>query len=169
MQKSEVLKTTIITSTLVFIILFLVYRSLPVVPISITSIGLSLLLFLGLLAVLGKELNVMAAFYPVLMLIVGTSDVIHLTDSFIRKIQGGKDKYAALLSSLKEVGLTTLLTYTTTSIGFVTLLSSRLVSIREFGINAAMGVMVAYITVICYRCTLNKYAQKTALRTKKRF
>ncbi|WP_027075343.1 efflux RND transporter permease subunit [Maribacter antarcticus] len=150
MQKSEVLKTTIIASILVFIILLLVYRSLPVVLISVTSIGLSLLLFLGLLAVLGKELNAMAAFYPVLMLIVGTSDVIHLTDSFIRKIQGGKDKYAALLSSLKEVGLTTLLTSVTTAIGFVTLLSSRLVSIREFGINAAMGVMVAYITVICF-------------------
>jgi predicted RND superfamily exporter protein len=150
MQKSEVIKTTIIASILVFIILLLVYRSLPIVLISVTSIGLSLLLFLGLLAVLGKGLNAMAAFYPVLMLIVGTSDVIHLTDSFIRKIEGGKDKYEALLSSLREVGLTTLLTSITTAIGFITLLSSRLVSIREFGINAAMGVMVAYITVICF-------------------
>ncbi|MFT6993791.1 MAG: putative RND superfamily exporter protein [Maribacter sp.] len=150
MQKSEVLKTTIIASILVFIILLLVYRSLPVVLISVTSIGLSLLLFLGLLAILGKELNAMAAFYPVLMLIVGTSDVIHLTDSFIRKIQGGQNKYGAILSSLKEVGLTTLLTSVTTAIGFITLLSSRLVSIREFGINAAIGVMVAYITVICF-------------------
>ncbi len=150
MQKSEVLKTTIIASILVFIILLFVYRSLPVVLISVVSIGLSLLLFLGLLSVLGKELNAMAAFYPVLMLIVGTSDVIHLTDSFIRKIQGGKNEYDAILSSLKEVGLTTLLTSVTTAIGFITLLSSRLVSIREFGINAAIGVMVAYITVICF-------------------
>lgn len=150
MQRSEVLKTTIISSILVFIILLLVYRSMPIVLISVTSIGLSLLLFLGLLAILGKEMNAMAAFYPVLMLIVGTSDVIHLTDSFIRKIQGGRDKYAALLSSLREVGLTTLLTSATTAIGFITLLSSRLVSIREFGINAAIGVIVAYITVICF-------------------
>jgi len=150
MQKSEVLKTTIIASILVFIILLLVYRSLPVVFISVASIGLSLLLFLGLLAILGKEMNAMAAFYPVLMLIVGTSDVIHLTDSFIRKIQSGKERYLAIVSSLKEVGLTTLLTSVTTAIGFITLLSSRLVSIREFGINAAIGVMVAYVTVICF-------------------
>lgn len=150
MQKNEVLKTTIIASILVFIILMLVYRSIPVVLISVSSIGLSLLLFMGLLAALGKEMNAMAAFYPVLMLIVGTSDVIHLTDSFIRKIQGGKDKYAAILSSFREVGLTTLLTSVTTAIGFTTLLSSRLVSIREFGVNAAIGVMVAYVTVICF-------------------
>lgn len=154
MQKSEVIKTTIIASILVFVILLLVYRSIPVVLISVTSIGLSLLLFLGVLSVLGKELNAMAAFYPVLMLIVGTSDVIHITDSFIRKIKNGQDRYPAIVSSLKEVGLTTLLTSVTTAIGFTTLLSSRLVSIREFGINAAIGVMVAYITVICFTSAL---------------
>lgn len=148
MQRNEVLKTTIIASILVFIILMLVYRSIPVVLISVSSIGLSLLLFMGLLAALGKEMNAMAAFYPVLMLIVGTSDVIHLTDSFIRKIQSGKHKYAAILSSFKEIGLTTLLTSLTTAIGFITLLSSRLVSIREFGVNAAIGVVVAYVTVM---------------------
>ncbi|WP_291967872.1 efflux RND transporter permease subunit [Maribacter sp.] len=148
MQKSEVLTTTIVASILVFIILLLVYRSMPVVLISVFSIAMSLLLFMGLLGWLGKELNAMAAFYPVLMLIVGTSDVIHLTDSYIRKLQTGIPRYKAITSSLKEVGMTTLLTSITTAVGFVTLLSSRLVSIQEFGINAAIGVLVAYITVI---------------------
>ena len=87
----------------------------------------------------------MAAFYPVLMLIVGTSDVIHVTDSYIRKLQTGIPRYKAITSSLKEVGMTTLLTSVTTAVGFVTLLSSRLVSIQEFGINAAIGVIVAYV------------------------
>ena len=154
MQKSEVLTTTIVASILVFIILLLVYRSMPVVLISVISIALSLLLFMGLLAGLGKELNAMAAFYPVLMLIVGTSDVIHLTDSYIRKLQKGIPRYDAIRSSLKEVGMTTLLTSITTAVGFVTLLSSRLVSIQDFGINAAIGVLVAYITVIFFTGSL---------------
>lgn len=154
MQKSEVLKTSVIAAILVLIILLLVYRSLPLVLISVASISLSLIIFMGILALWGKELNAMAAFYPVLMLIVGTSDVIHVTDSFIRKIQSGKNRYAAIRSSLKEVGLTTLLTSVTTAIGFTTLLSSRLVSIQEFGINAAIGVLVAYITVIFFTGSL---------------
>lgn len=154
MQKSEVLKTSIIAAILVLIILLLVYRSLPLVLISMVSISVSLLLFLGILALWGKELNAMAAFYPVLMLIVGTSDVIHVTDSFIRKIQSGIPRYKAIRSSLREVGLTTLLTSVTTAVGFMTLLSSRLASIQEFGINAAIGVMVAYITVILFTGSL---------------
>lgn len=154
MQKSEVLTTTIVASILVFIILLLVYRSMPVVLISVFSIAMALLLFMGLLAALGKELNAMAAFYPVLMLIVGTSDVIHVTDSYIRKLQSGISKYTAIRSSLREVGMTTLLTSVTTAVGFVTLLSSRLVSIQEFGVNAAIGVLVAYITVIFFTGSL---------------
>ena len=154
MQKSEVLKTSIIAAILVCIILLLVYRSLPIVLISMASISISLLLFLGILALWGKELNAMAAFYPVLMLIVGTSDVIHFTDSFIRKIQSGLPKYKAIRSSLSEVGLTTLLTSITTAVGFITLLSSRLASIQEFGINAAIGVIVAYVTVILFTGSL---------------
>lgn len=154
MQKSEVLTTTIVASILVFIILLLVYKSMPVVLISVVSIATSLLLFMGLLGWLGKELNAMAAFYPVLMLIVGTSDVIHLTDSYIRKLHSGTPPYHAIKSSLKEVGMTTLLTSITTAVGFVTLLSSRLVSIQEFGINAAIGVLVAYITVILFTGSL---------------
>ncbi|KAA2216756.1 efflux RND transporter permease subunit [Maribacter flavus] len=154
MQKSEVLKTSIIAAILVLIILLLVYRSLPLVLISMVSISVSLLLFLGILALWGKELNAMAAFYPVLMLIVGTSDVIHVSDSFIRKIQSGIPRYKAIRSSLREVGLTTLLTSVTTAVGFMTLLSSRLASIQEFGINAAIGVMVAYITIIFFTGSL---------------
>lgn len=154
MQKSEVLKTSVIAAILVLVILLLVYRSFPLVLISIVSISASLIIFMGILALWGKELNAMAAFYPVLMLIVGTSDVIHVTDSFIRKIQSGKTRYLAIRSSLSEVGLTTLLTSVTTAVGFITLLSSRLVSIQEFGINAAIGVMVAYITVIFFTGSL---------------
>lgn len=63
MQKTEVTRTSIVAAILVVLILWLVYRNLAVVGITVISIGMSLLLFMGLLAVLGKELNAMAAFY----------------------------------------------------------------------------------------------------------
>lgn len=154
MQKREVIVTTIISTLLVFIVLFLVYRRIAVVLISLTSIALALLLFLGLLSLLGRELNAMSAFYPVLMLIVGTSDVIHIMDSFLWKIRQGTDKQSAIIATLKEVGLTTLLTSATTAVGFVSLLTSRLRSITDFGINSAIGVLVAYITIILFTTTL---------------
>ncbi|MEM9928725.1 MAG: MMPL family transporter, partial [Bacteroidota bacterium] len=51
----------------------------------------------------------------------------------------------------------TLLTSLTTAVGFATLLTSRIDPIRNFGINAALGVMIAYITVIFFTTALLSY------------
>ncbi len=154
MQKSEVITTSIASIVLIFIILFLVYRRIIVVLICLISITVALLLFMGLLSVLGKELNAMAAFYPILMLIVGTSDVIHIMDDYLGKLKTGLKKKEALALTLREVGLSTLLTSVTTAIGFSSLLASKSSSISDFGINSAMGVLTAFITVIFFTSAL---------------
>ena len=163
MQIRELIVTTIAAIILVFIILFLVYRRMAVVLISLSSIALALLLFLGMLSLLGRELNALAAFYPVLMLIVGASDVIHIMDSFLGKIRLGNAKKAAIIATLKEVGLTTLLTSATTAVGFASLMTSRLKSITDFGINSAIGVLIAYVTVILFTTTLLLIVKKEKL------
>lgn len=163
MQIRELIVTTVVSIVLVLIILLLVYRRISVVLISLSSIALALLLFLGLLSLLGRELNALSAFYPVLMLIVGTSDVIHIMDSFLGKIRLGADKKSALIATIKEVGLTTLLTSATTAVGFASLMTSRLKSITDFGINSAIGVLVAYFTVILFTTTLLLLTRKERL------
>jgi len=150
MKTWEILIIGFISMILVTIILILVYRKLIGVLIALGSIGLGLLLFVGLLAGLGRELSVMAALYPVLMLIVGTSDVIHVMTKYTDLLKEGKDKISAMTATVKEIGMATLLTSLTTSVGFATLLTSNVGPIREFGINAAGGVMIAYITVIFF-------------------
>jgi len=154
MQKSEVITTSIASIVLIFIILFLIYRRIIVVIICLISITVALLLFMGLLSVLGKELNAMAAFYPILMLIVGTSDVIHIMDDYLGKLKTGLQKQEALALALREVGISTLLTSVTTAIGFASLLASKSSSISDFGINSALGVLTAFITVIFFTSAL---------------
>ena len=148
MQKHEVIVSSIASILLIFIVLFLIYRRILIVLIALFSITIALLLFLGLLSVLGIELNAMAAFYPILMLIVGTSDVIHIVDDYLNKLKTGLTKENALMSALEEVGTSTLLTSATTAIGFASLLTSKSSSISDFGMNAALGVLTAFITVV---------------------
>ena len=150
MKTWEMLIIGFISVVLITIILIIVYRKVIGVFIALSSIGLGLLLFVGLLAGLGRELSVMAALYPVLMLIVGTSDVIHIMTKYTDLLKEGKDKIAAMTDTVKEIGMATLLTSLTTSVGFATLLTSNVGPIRDFGINAATGVMIAYVTVIFF-------------------
>lgn len=154
MQVREVAVSAIISGLLVAFIMFLLFRRPLGIAVALTSIGLGLLLFMGLLGILGRELNAIAALYPVLMIIVGTSDVIHIMSKYIDELRGGLDKEAAIKVAIKEIGLATLLTSLTTAVGFATLLTSRIDPIRNFGINAALGVMVAYVTVILFTTSL---------------
>jgi len=153
-QKRELLVTTVAASVLIILILFLVYRSVTVIALSLFSILLALLLFLGLLSLLGIELTALAAFYPVLILIVGTSDVIHIMDDYLGKLKKGLKKEMAMQLTLKEVGVSTLLTSVTTAIGFASLLTSKSTSVSGFGLNAAFGVLIAFITIIFFTCAL---------------
>lgn len=150
MQKREIIVSAAISNVLVIIILFLIFRTFWGTVISMGSVVLGLLLFMGFLGATGRELNAMAALYPVLMVIVGTSDVIHILSKYIDELKKGKEKEDAIWIAIKEIGLATLLTSITTAIGFASLVSSKIYPIRDFGINAAFGVIIAYITVVFF-------------------
>ncbi|MEM9545027.1 MAG: MMPL family transporter [Bacteroidota bacterium] len=148
MQKNEIVMSTIISGILIIFILLFIFRKPIGVWIALSSIGLGLLYFLGIIGLLGRELNIMAALYPVLMLIVGTSDVIHIMSKYVDELKRNVPKREAMIITIKEIGLATLFTSITTAIGFATLITSNVRPIRDFGMNAAMGVIIAYVTVI---------------------
>lgn len=167
MQKREVAVSTIVAALLVTLVLGLIYRRFWGVFIAMSSVGLALLLFLGLLSVLGRELSAMAALYPVLMVIVGTSDVVHLMTKYVDELRAGRTRAGALRVTLREIGLATLLTSATTAIGFATLLTSRVGPIRDFGLNAGLGVLVAYVTVVTFTMALlTLFTQEQIMRTR---
>ncbi len=167
MQRREFMITTTASSILIVLILFLVYRRITVVVLSLFSILLSLLLFMGLLSLLEIELTVLAAFYPILLLIVGTSDVIHIMDDYLGKLKKGLAKEVAMRLTLKEVGVSTLLTSITTAIGFGSLLTSKSTSVSGFGFNAALGVLTTFITVLFFTCAVLLLLDKKYLLPKK--
>ena len=82
------------------------------------------------------------------MLIVGSSDVIHIFSKYVDELNKGNTKQLAMEITVKEIGLATLMTSATTAIGFASLYFSKLKTIQDFGINAAIGVLIAYVTVI---------------------
>lgn len=150
MQQREIIVSAAVAFVLVSIILFLIFRRPAGIAIALVSIGLGMLLFIGFLGLAGRELNAMAALYPVLMIIVGTSDVIHIMSKYVDELRKGQPRRNAIRTTIREIGLATLLTSVTTAIGFASLSTSRVEPIRDFGINSAVGVLIAYFTVILF-------------------
>jgi len=162
-QKKEIIMSTLISGVLISIIMILLFRRWVSILIALGSIGVGLLIFMGILALIGRGLSLMAALYPVLMLIVGTSDVIHIMTKYLDELKKGKQRKAALEVTIKQIGLATLMTSLTTAAGFATLLSSKILPIQEFGLNSALGVLVAYIVVIGFTCPILSFFEKEQL------
>lgn len=154
MQLREIIVSAAVSALLVTLLLWWLLRRFWGVFVSLVSIGLGMLLFLGLLGALGRSLNALSALYPLLMIIVGTSDVVHILSKYQDELLRGKSRRDAIRVTIKEIGLATFMTSATTAIGFLSLLTSRIGPIREFGVNSAMGVLVAFITVIIFTTTL---------------
>lgn len=163
MQEREILVTTFVAGLLVILVMFWIFRRPWGIGISLTSIGLGMLLFVGFLGAAGRELNAISALYPILMIIVGTSDVIHIMSKYIDELKRGKPRLQAIKVTIKEIGLATLFTSITTAIGFASLYTSKIYPIKDFGINAAAGVLIAYITVLFLTTALLSFFKKEQL------
>src|SRR6056297_329305 len=164
MQIWEVGKSSVIAAGLIAIVMFFLFRNRVGIFISLTSILVTLFLFFGYLAWTGRSLSVMSALFPIIMIIVGTSDVIHIMSKYLDEGARDKSRKRALFITIQEIGLATFLTSITTAIGFASLSYSRITSIQEFGFNAAVGVMIAYITVIFFTSAWLSFYDHSALR-----
>ncbi|MBI1194108.1 MAG: MMPL family transporter [Bacteroidetes bacterium] len=162
-QKQEFILSTAVSALLVFVVFLLAFRKPLSVFIGLFSVLLSMVLFLGVLGLIGRPLDFMAMLYPVLMIIVGVSDVVHINAKFVQEIRGGKSALEAMRITRREIGMATFLTSLTTAIGFLTLITSRVPPVRSFGWAAAIGVMVAYLTVILFTTAALSLAPKDKL------
>lgn len=147
MEKREITVSILVAALLSAAVLFFIYRKWSMVLIAMAGIGLALLFFLGALSALGRELNALAALYPILMCIVGVADTIHLTTKYLDELEKGHDRRTAMRITMREVGLATFITCTTTALGFASLLTNRTLPIQGFGVNAALGVVIAFFVI----------------------
>lgn len=154
LQIREFLLSTVVSFFLVFVVLLFLFRRLWGIVVALVSILVGLLMFVGMLGLFARTLDTMALLYPIIMIIVATSDVIHVMSKYIDELQKGQSKFEAIQTTIREIGMSIFLTSTTTAVGFLSLTTSRLIPIQQFGINAALGVMIAYISVVIFTTTI---------------
>jgi uncharacterized protein len=150
MEKREVSVSTVIAGALVTIVLGWIFKRFWGTVIAMASILLGLLIFLGILSITGREMSALAALYPVLMLILGTFDTIHVMSKYIDERQRGLNADEAVKITIKDMALPTFLTYSTTAIGFLALITNNIQPVVDFGINATIGVTVAYAMAMVF-------------------
>ncbi|HWY12707.1 MAG TPA: MMPL family transporter, partial [Bacteroidia bacterium] len=143
--QSEFLYFLSIAFVLVIIFLWLSFRSLYGVIVPISIVLISIFWTLGLMAMMGKSIDIMSSMLPTMIFIAGMSDVVHFFSKYFEELAKGTERSLIYPLILKEVGFPTFLTLITTVVSFLSLLFSSIAPIRDFGIYVSLGIIIAFI------------------------
>ena len=144
----EILLFTGVSAILLIIFMYLIYKNYWSIWIALLVIGFSVIWTIAFVLLIEEELNLMMTLLPVLLFVIGISDIVHILTKYIEELRTGIDKTDAIKNTFKEVGLATLLTSLTTAIGFVSLAMSDAPPIKYFGLYTSIGVIFTYIIAI---------------------
>ncbi|MFT4978266.1 MAG: putative RND superfamily exporter protein, partial [Myxococcota bacterium] len=103
---------------------------------------------MGALLSAGTTLNLLSILVPVLVLIIGVADGIHLVGRFREELAADGDTEAAMGRTLRHMTVACFLTTFTTAAGFASLLIADTRVIRDFGLHSAIAVMITFFGVI---------------------
>lgn len=133
-----------IGALLIIGVMWWIFRSVPLILISVAVIGLVLAITFSGMALFKVPIDVMGALIPMILVIVSMSDIIHFSSRYKDELSQDQDTVRALKTTWNEVGQATLLTSVTTAIGFFTLLTASSKPISQMGIVTGSGVLIAF-------------------------
>lgn len=143
--RNDFQKFLIVSLTIVIIGLFILVRQ-PLLILTILAIALfSVISILGIMVIMGKKIDILSTLIPPILLIVSMSDIIHLFSRMKDRLIAKVPLQEAIIASMKEVGLATMLTSLTTMVGFLTLIAIQVRPIIDLGIYTAVGVLLAFL------------------------
>lgn len=125
--------------------LLVIYRrasgaTLPLLVVMSTILGM-----MGSIWVVGDLLNNLTAVTPTVVTAVGVADTVHLVSAYFLLRPGFDDRRALITEVLSRNALPVLLTSVTTAVGFFSLATSAIIPVRQFGITAGVGTLLAYL------------------------
>lgn len=146
--RQEVILFMICSAVLVIFFLWFIFRNIWGIVIPLLVVLLSIIWTTGFMVMTGKSLDLMVILVPCILFVVGMSDVIHIASQFYEKTAEGYSRERAVKSAVEEVGFATFLTCISTSVAFLTLNTTSIQPVRDFGTYTAFGIVSAYIISI---------------------
>ncbi|MBU1243591.1 MMPL family transporter [Myxococcota bacterium] len=132
---------------LMFLLLFFLSGTLPGTILFFLSVLPAWIVTLGLMALLDVRISSLLSVLPVILVIVGVSDSIHLLSPLTRT---DGEPGPAIAATFSRLWFPCLLTSLTTALGFASLMITRIPIVVEFAWVTAAGILITW----CFSMTL---------------
>lgn len=122
------------------------FRDLGATLLTLAVVGGAVLWTLASMALLGIPLSLISAsVIPVLILVAGVGDAVHLLSAYRRSRRAGDEPRQATQAALDHTFGPCLLTSLTSAAGFAALLTSDVPLVAQLGLPAAIGIGLAFV------------------------
>lgn len=138
----------------IILCLWLLFRSVVAVALPMVVITFANLITLGIAFWSGFTYNQILSILPAIIIAISIADSVHVMMTYFQFLGKGHTNLEATKLSLKKNLVPTILTTVSTSIGFISLTITDLLPVRELGILAALGCIMAWVVTIFFICPL---------------
>ncbi|MFU8859987.1 MAG: efflux RND transporter permease subunit [Cyclonatronaceae bacterium] len=145
---NEIIFYISISSVLIILLLWFLFRNIQGVVIPIAIVWLTILFTVAILELTGGYFEILTSSIAPILLCVGIADSVHMLVKYNDNRYWGLGRFHSIRDSLIVLGSATFITSVTTAIGFATLATSNVIPMRTFGIYTAAGVLIAYLITI---------------------
>ena len=139
-------------------------RSVRGVLVPAVTVILSVTWTMGLVALVGFKLNLLGVLVPTLLLCVGIGDSMHVVAELSQVRREGLSLKAGLARTLDLVTRPIVITTVTTAAGFLAFLATDLAPLRELGVQAAVGVVIALVMTYLFAVPVLSFGRDTPKR-----
>jgi len=129
-------------------ILFLFFRSFKAVFFPLIVMMVSVIWVVGFIQLFGFEITLLTGILPPLIIILVVENNIFLLNKYHSEYKSHKQKIKALARMIHRVGGAMFLTNLTTAVGFAAFIITRNRLLVEFGIVAALSILMVFILSI---------------------
>jgi uncharacterized protein len=130
------------------LIMFLFFRSLKVVFISLFIVGISIVWVLGTTALFQFKITILTGVIPSLIVIIAIENCIYILNKYHWEYRSHGNKIRALTRVVERIGFASLMTNAATALGFAAFILIPNQMLREFGVVTALNIMLEYLLCI---------------------
>ena len=138
---------------------FVLFRRVSAALVPLSVVGLASVWLFGLMGFLGLKINLVSSGLVALVLAVGVADSVHVLSDYYQALMGGMERDEAVAHATSTLIVPCLFTSLTTAAGFLSLLTSDLAPISEFGWLSAVGVVIAFLLSVTFIPCVLRYAR----------
>lgn len=145
MLEDEMKLFVLLSLSIAALFLFIFFRSFKAVLYPMIIVVISVIWALGMMSLFGYKITMLTAIIPPLLIVIGVENCIFLLNKYHYEYRLHQNKIKALSRVIQRVGNANLLTNASTAIGFAAFTITQNNLLVEFGVIAAINIMVVYL------------------------